>query len=716
MKLKLGKILLMSLSLGVIGIGGSVSANAATDAAADYAKAISVAPDALTLDHIFQTGTGGGSANHSSVISLDKDNKVVDESSSAATKAIVKLTDSSDQLGSEWSMPANTFNINKDSKTNMWMYFGNQFDSGDGMAFVLQNDSRGIGAISGVGQSLGVWGIDNGGTRADIAKTAINNAWALEFDTYDNNDTGKGTSYDNTPDVKGTNHIAYGYPSSPETYGLKFGFGFLKFYAVMNHQGVIKTRHLSNGSWHHVTLDYKTLSATQGSMTYTIDDKDPTTGAALTGQSQTAQIDKSRFTADGKNGNGTDIMWGFTGSTGSKYENNLIMFEQISNLVSAAGVQKVTDSTNNNQDVTNNGNVMSGDQLNFQTTLTYKEGKQDWKKIKAVLNVPTNVTLNPAATIKYADGTVDNFDTRTAKNGVITKELSKDLSTANNTATISMTGTANTVTADTKATSPISHFNGNNAIVESNAANFTISVPNQTLSITGLADQNINLGDSASFDALVKTDRDIKPQNIGVVTSVVDNTTKGKPEYIELSKTGSHHKETIPASQLTVGKHTYTVTVVDNYQNTASKTVTITVTDPGKLSLTVINALNFGTREVPLPIPNVLTDFNPNEKLNVQLEASLPGTWNLAITASELVGADQSILKDALIYKASATDAGTPLNNSSLSILSGSSSRDKINKVWDKDTGILLHIKPSTVKVQTYQATIKWTLSNVPLK
>ncbi|MDK1728378.1 lectin-like domain-containing protein [Dellaglioa algida] len=714
MKLKLGKILLMSLSLGLIGIGDSVNASVATDAAADYAAAVSVAPDALTLDHIFQTGTGGGSANHSSVVSLDKDNKVVDESSAAATKAIVKLTDAGGQLGSEWSTPANAFNINKDSKINMWMYFGNQYDSADGMAFVLQNDTRGIGSISGIGESLGVWGIDEGGSSDQTAKKAIKNAWALEFDTYGNNDTGKGTSFDNSWDVRGSNHLAYGYPSLKSTY--KLDGHLFDYYAVMNHQGIIKTSHLSNAAWHHVTLDYKTLSATQGSMTYTIDDKDPTTGAALTGQSQTAQIDKSRFTADGKNGNGTDIMWGFTGSTGSKYENNLIMFEQISNLVSAAGVQKVTDSTNNNQDVTNNGNVMSGDQLNFQTTLTYKEGKQDWKKIKAVLNVPTNVTLNPAATIKYADGTVDNFNTNTAKNGVITKELSKDLSTANNTATISMTGTANTVTADTKATSPISHFNGNNAIVESNAANFTISVPNQTLSVTGLADQNINLGDSASFDALVKTDRDIKPENIGEVTSIVDNTTKGKPEYIELSKTGSHHKETIPASQLTVGKHTYTVTVVDNYQNTASKTVTITVTDPGKLNLTAISALNFGTGEKPLPIPNVLTDFNPNEKLNVQLEASLPGTWNLAITASELVGADQSILKDALIYKASAKDAGTPLNNSSLSILSGTSSRDKINKVWDKDTGILLHIKPSTVKGQTYHATIKWTLSNVPLK
>lgn len=487
MTFKLGKLLLMSLSLGLIGAGGSVTASTATDAAADYAKAISVAPDALTLDHIFQTGTGGGSANHSSVVSLDKDNKVVDDSSTAATKAIVKLTDAGGQLGSEWSTPANTFNINKDSKINMWMYFGNQYDSADGMAFVLQNDTRGVGAISGIGESLGVWGIDEGGSSAQTAKPAIKNAWALEFDTYGNNDTGAGTSFDNAPEVKGSNHLAYGYPSLPSTYRLKMG-GILSFYAVMNHQGVIKTSHLSNAAWHHVTLDYKTLSVTQGSMTYTIDDKDPTTGAVLTGQSQTAPIDKTRFTADGKNGNGTDIMWGFTGSTGSKYENNLIMFEQISNLVSATGVQKVTDTTNNDEDVTNNGKVMSGDQLNFKTTLTYKEGKQDWKKIKALLNVPTNVTLAEAATIKYADGTVDNFNTNTAANETITKELSKDLTSANNTATISMTGTANTVTADTKATSPVSHFNGNNAIVESNAANFTISVPSQTLSITGLTD------------------------------------------------------------------------------------------------------------------------------------------------------------------------------------------------------------------------------------
>jgi hypothetical protein len=67
------------------------------------------------------------------------------------------------------------------------------------MAFVLQNDPNGttasakVSSSSIIGETLGVWGVDTNNKLQDgdeFAKTAIQNSWALEFDTYTNTSTG----------------------------------------------------------------------------------------------------------------------------------------------------------------------------------------------------------------------------------------------------------------------------------------------------------------------------------------------------------------------------------------------------------------------------------------------------------------------------------------------------------------------------------------------
>lgn len=703
-------VFLISSLLGVLGTINTVNADA------DYDSAVASAPSALTLDNIFQPGKGG--TNNSSVVTLDENNKVVAEGSSTADKALVKLTDAAKQLGSEWSTDANTFDINKDSKTDMWMYFGNKYGSaGDGMAFVLQNDARDVSAISGDGQSLGVWGIDKTGSNITTASTAIKNAWALEFDTYVNKGNTPGTGFDNTSTVNGHNHLAYGYPSTQKTYNIEGSF-FTKYYSSMNHQGVIQKTYLSDAKWHHVTLNYKSVSNTQGTMTYTIDDKDPATDAIITGQSQTATIDKSKFIVDGSTTHDpTKLRWGFTGATGVNYENNLIMFEQISNLVSATSVQKVTDITNDNKDVSNNGNVMSGDKLNFETTLTYKDGKQDWKRIKALLSVPTDVTMDKVGTITYKDGTKDTFDINAATNGVITKKLPKDLTATNDVATVSVTGTANTVKSDTQATSPISHFNGINALVESNAVNFMITAPKLNLGITGLTDQTVNLGESAEISVNIKTDRELNPNlsNAGVIKTQLDDVTLNDGYTVVLKKTGNNFTETIPASKLKTGTHKYTIIAEDTFGDTTTVSKTITVIDAGILKISsVTGALNFGQSDIP--IPNIPTTYSPQEDLNVEIVASAPGAWSLTLTGTDVIGSDKSVLKNALVYKRNVTDVGTPLKGHTLYILSGSSSPKAISKTWDKDTGVLLSVKPSEVKSIAYHASVQWNLSSVPTK
>ena len=318
-------------------------------------------------------------------------------------------------------------------------------------------------------------------------------------------------------------------------------------------------------------------------------------------------------------------------------------------------------------------------------------------------------TLDKEATIKYADGTIQKFDTTKVTNKAISAVLSKSLSKTNNTATISMNGTANTVTSDTKVASPASAFNGKNAMITSNAAAFTIKASQQRFTITGLVNQTINVGQAAKVAASIKTDTILEPNVLSVTTKL--NGAQLSDELISLNKLDPYpYSETIPANKLKLGDNTYTIRVDDGYGDSKTVQSTITVKDLGKIDLTTVNDLNFGT----IPIPQSTTTYNPVSAMNVELEASLPGSWNLGVEGSDVVGADRSILKGALIYKDSVNAAETVVNSNSLTILNGQSSASKVTKTWAKDTGILLKVKPSEVKTQSYKATINWTLSHTP--
>ncbi|WP_409021964.1 L-type lectin-domain containing protein [Dellaglioa sp. P0083] len=670
----------------------------------DYSNAVASAPDALVSNGLMTPGMTG-TQNNAKIVTFDASGNVVSETADNADKSIIKITDATNQVGSAWSTANNKFNLNKNNKMSMWMYFGNQgANSGDGMAFVLQNDSRGLSAISGGGESLGVWGVDKGGSESTVAGTAIKNSWALEFDTHKNSEASKGNGFDNLNTIQ-DNHLASNYPNQRATYEQN---GFLSKYNKLAHDGLIAVN-LSNGRWWHVTIDYKSTSTTAGSMTYTIGDKVPGTGDVLGGGlAKTVPIDKSKFAStDGQ------VTWGFTGATGANWETNLVMFEEISDLVSVTATQKVTDTTQNNKDITASGSANSGDKLNLQTTLKYNDGKEDWKKIVASLKTPNAVTLDKEGIIKYADGTTQTFDT-TTKDGVITSSLNKNLSKSNDTATISMNGTAKIVATDTKVTSPIGTFNGQNTIVRSQIASFTIKALKQKMTLTGLLDKTIDSGQSIKVTSNVKTDTLMENDNVTITTKLNGEALSDKSMLF--NKLGNiDYTEVLPADKLNIGKNTYTVSVDDQYGNSVTGQEIITVNDPGVLKIvSATGALNFGQSDIP--IPNEETTYSPLEELSVQVVASVPGTWNLTLTGTDVVGTDGTVLKDALIYKEKATDAGIPLKDHAIDIVGGNSSSNTITKTWVKDTGILLRVKPSEVRSEEYSASAQWNLSNVPTK
>lgn len=171
---------------------------------------------------------------------------------------VLSLASAKNTYGSMWSTDK-TFDINKKQTISAWLYFGSGDSSDDvnseGIAFVLQNDSHGIGALGAGLEGMGVYGYDaskvklvsgNNATQSYIKNTAIQNSVALEFDTSKNNYYDKsnkpinnnGTSFPNLGTYYSTNGYdtqlgtstsnltALGFPATAK-YGAGGGFGHI---------------------------------------------------------------------------------------------------------------------------------------------------------------------------------------------------------------------------------------------------------------------------------------------------------------------------------------------------------------------------------------------------------------------------------------------------------------------------------------------------------
>lgn len=183
-------VVMMTVLFG--SLAGAKTAQAYTDDS-DAKNALATMPKGLPLSDYFAPGQDYDSTGL--VGGFTPEIRDSANSSSSGTQAMQLTADSYNGGAAIWSKDGFKFNLYKDQKASMWLYFGNGTTRtvGDGMAFVLQNNSSGgTGTYSDKGQSLGVWGKalspDNFGTKSAqaIADTAIPKSWALEFDTNAN--------------------------------------------------------------------------------------------------------------------------------------------------------------------------------------------------------------------------------------------------------------------------------------------------------------------------------------------------------------------------------------------------------------------------------------------------------------------------------------------------------------------------------------------------
>ncbi|MDT6980260.1 lectin-like domain-containing protein [Levilactobacillus zymae] len=343
----------------------------------DYKKALRTAPQGILVKDIFERGDPQD--NQAAVVPVTNDEV-------KATTEAVMITNDKNQYGTIWSTAANKFKLKHDRVASMWMYFGgNRGAAADGMALVLQNDQRRGNAKSvyrdhPFGEPLGVWGVDDDKELRDaqgLAKRAIQNSWALEFDTHLNNSdnlrsAGTADSFD--IGLKGP-HIAAAYPGEASSYqqhsGVRYNMDRVFYYHLV-HQKPIDQLSLADGQWHHVTLSWQAADPEDPQralpqMTYTFDDKDPETNVERPGYTRTVPVDPKIIDPTGSG----ETMWGFTGATGEAAANNLVIFEGVPGLVDISAHTELTNLTTN-QVVRDGDRLKNGDRVRLQYQLTYQ--------------------------------------------------------------------------------------------------------------------------------------------------------------------------------------------------------------------------------------------------------------------------------------------------------------------------------------------------------
>ncbi len=659
--------------------------------------------------------------------------------------SVIKMTNSTYQVGGIWGNQDNNnyFDISHEQIASMWLYFGNTGDTpGDGMAFVLHNDPRGLKTIAWDngkgravnGQSLGVWGADWDWSQKDsrvLAKSAIQNSWALEFDTYVNKlntfDTisGEGVSFD-AAYSDSNQHIAYSYPGSAGTYIISpplFG-EYTKYYYLLKHQGMIKNVDIVNSTWHHVTIKWTPSSTTKdgipvsGSLNYKFNDKNPN-GTPNNGsdmKENTAQIDTSYFNLKPQH---TILYWGFTGSTGKYFENNLVVFESIPSFVDAEAKAAIYDDSQNSREITeNDSEVEPNDDIRYNYSLNYKGWSKNWNHINAMMDVPKNVHFT-SGTVTYPDSPINKkprpipqevFDKANSDNK-LNYTLTEQLDSNSRNAVIELQGKTEK-TAPTQLTVPSAHasFQGDNLITDTDSVSFHIR--QRLLTLESDSPHIIKL--KASEDAIISGQLNYIGSGTPDFQSMIVHYKLNKQSYSVSGKIDKSGKVSFSINHQDLSKINsleFYVTDTDNVTNTNIITRKIQV---GGL-------LSFGKIQDNLAFQSTNGSFNNktiqrsgNWQINVVDSREKGSYWNVQAKASDLIINNKNKLKGHLFYRNS-KGKETPLDNN-VSVASHIKDIDdpqtkNITDSWTTNTGILLDLN-SNNQAGKYTGKIEWTLSD----
>lgn len=701
-------------------------------------------------------------------------------STNSSKQAVVKISEYGHQstVAAVWSKRdqarsdtdnQNYIDVNRRQTMSMWLYFGGDVvnpNNGDGMAFVLQNsgpnafnssDAYGVTGSGIGGETLGVWGSvlknsndtvqKENNTSKLIAGRAIQNSWALEFDTFSNMNRG---GYDSNFDsvlTSGADHIASGFPASPYTYDISSPNG-----PIMRHTGLIQNRNnthlLTDQKWHHLTVTWEPANVAVNNgdsgqsypqIIYNFNDKnlDGTPNSNAVSQTIPIQekdaagnvISNDPFHLNGSN----KLYWGFTGSTGEASETNLIIFESIPSIVEANLTSSLYDVTQDNREVTTGGtsqanSVNDGDELALTYNPKYVSGSKPWSNIIANIDLPTNITYKNATVTYNNDTTPTETFTLTGDQTNIKHTLTKALDLNDNpNATVTIYGTAKSSNGTdgkpletTSVSSTHASFNGDNSYNDVMTTPFKIVQPKKiNLTATDTINQSIKIGDGITLGGKVayNTSTTVDPNNFQVYATINGQKSKIATSMSSILDSNSNDTFHFPIStnDLKDGSNDIVFTVEDDYHNVSNQ-IEYHITVVGSLLLTTANTSSFKS------VNSYPTDrtIGRSDDWNVYITDERPknSSWTLQAEASELVNKGDKTAKwnnGGLIFVDKNGNQKSLYNNLT-TIATGTKSLDgaqtsQISKQWLANQGILL--KQSTYQISgTYQGKITWTISD----
>ncbi|WP_025025192.1 hypothetical protein [Companilactobacillus nodensis] len=505
-KLYLGLGLMFLMSLFFVGFN-----NTTVEAVPSRDQVYQGAPSGMDLEDFFSWPS---SYNYGSTVQNSV--QIIGKGSSGATTDIVQMTNGSNDVGSIWGRMSsnnedyNYFDITKKQTFSMWVYMGdkrfnytkynedkNDIDgnngSGEGIAFVIQNDDNDENAIAhydglfGLNdtpsgkESLGVWGgspfvgANSLSDTKNFAKGAIQNSFAMELDTRRNVRAAQNFQLqddyfdatmgsDNTKEAKGQ-HIAWNYPGESSTYNVGITDPLWTSH-TMEHKGVIHNLNMTGdatveSAWHHFTFTYYPPEDNKSAhIFYAFSDKDydgtirPFNNWDSRGEGTVKHpimdIDIGKLNLDPGQ---TKVRWGLTSASGDTATTNAVIFESIpavadiettTNLYDYTQERDIPDSDRNS---TVDDDVNNGDKLRFDYNLTYNSGLMSTGDITTKINVPKNVdfTADEAGNIgeiKYSGETVKINASQLNSDGTIDLTLNS-MGKDNVSAQIRLYGTAN---------------------------------------------------------------------------------------------------------------------------------------------------------------------------------------------------------------------------------------------------------------------------------
>jgi len=699
----------------MVGLAATVMRVQAADTDPLAAAPITTAPSGLDqLDKLFTLpGTfADGVTNAASI-------QTVTNPSSPNTEA-VQINSAKRQMGGVWSSDDNRIDLNKDTTLSMWLYFGDsKSKAGDGLAFVMQNDPNGTAAASSftnqniIGETMGVWGVDDDKSRTDsaeIAATAIQNSWALEFDTYSNtsssySDAGSGSAFD--VGIKGQ-HMATGYPGLADTYINKKVTQLLwadRYLFTQAHTNPVPSLSLTDATWHHLVLKWDAASQT---MTYTLNDVNPDGSANANPITRSEVIDTSQFhSADGL------VRWGFVGTNGSNAGNSLVVFEKISQLnIDVAADVKVYDKTKN-RDVTTGSKVKAKDELEYTYNVNYLDGHIDWDRITAKLDLPKAVTFSEAS-ITYADGKTQILQAPEAGAESVEYSLAYPLFASNPTATIKLTGQADAVKINTQTTATEAVFGNEKYEAKTTAPDYLVTVDQKITLYIPKTNYTIDKGQDLQINGLVLGEGSEQLSNSWITVYSKLNGSDLEPFKMSDDDESGVLSLKLKADQLKVGDNTLEVYVMDEDENTSTTTtVTIHVTSGALGFKTVAATSKFSA--ITLDGQAQTAAREDDWALVVTDERGKDSSWQLQASAGAFTNEDGRKLPGQVVYKNG--DQATVINGSGTVIDSHKSTSDTdeydVMGKWTKDTGLLFETNAAATP-GAYSGKITWTLSNAP--